>query len=485
MPLAGAVGKRRYAPRPMTDADKLRETIRVHLDGGDRAAAWAALEEHRSDLGDDRGLALLWLEALRFAPTAELEADIATIATAFAGDPDLCMACVAVLVAAASGAPIDAPRIALGPATQAAALAARLLEGDDDDPARRAYLEVQRANALRLAGRENDEEALALFESALGTGSRGAEDPEAESAPNAQDAATFFDLGLFHKSRGRFDEAYAAFSRARQAGQGGRALLFNMAAAATALGRGEDAQMAWAALGIELQVNGAGMPFGAVPGPVEVRVPTRGSGHGVDPVVPDEALSFEVVSVAPISPCHGVVQTPTLRDAPVDYGDVILWDGTPVAMKQVDGRPMPRFPLLEILRRGDEHRFRFVALEQDEGDLDRLGVSLPEGAEFFPLDARVEVVCPRCAAGDAFVKHEHGEPEPHRIVYGKLVAAGDSDLRVLEAALVEAVREAGHVTVAVPGLYEALGDAKRAGQEHQAFRGIEQVAIRKGLAGAH
>ncbi|RLB54421.1 MAG: hypothetical protein DRJ42_09210 [Deltaproteobacteria bacterium] len=399
-----------------------------------------------------------------------------TAATEFE-DRDHAMAHLAHLIATASGAPIDTPRLALGPATEALALAGELLgrdDGDDPDEARRAYLEVQRANALRLVGREHDEEAQLLFEAVL-----------ARSTDDQQNAAALFDLGLFHKSRGRFAEAFDAFARARDAGFEGKNLFFNLAAAATALGRGEAARDAWAALGIDLEVNAAGMPYGAVPGPVEVRVPTRGSGHGVAPVVPDEALSFEVVSVAPISPCHGVVQTPTLRDAPVDYGDVILWDGTPVAMKEVDGRAVPRFPLLEILRRGDERRFRFVALEQVAGDLDGLGAALPDGAELFALEARVEVVCPRCAAGDAFVKHEHGTPEPHRIIYGKLIAAPDLGLPSLSDALTEAMRGAGRVSLAVPELYDALGDAKRAGQEHQAFRGIEQVALRKGLAGTH
>ena len=34
------------------------------------------------------------------------------------------------------------------------------------------------------------------------------------------------------------------------------------------------------------------------------------------------------------------------------------------------------------------------------------------------------------------------------------------------------------VSIALPELYEAIGDAKRAGQEHQAWRGIERKALR-------
>ena len=43
----------------------------------------------------------------------------------------------------------------------------------------------------------------------------------------------------------------------------------------------------------------------------------------------------------------------------------------------------------------------------------------------------------------------------------------------------------GRVVLAIPELYEALGDSKRAGQEHQAWRGIERNAMKKGLVDAH
>jgi len=35
------------------------------------------------------------------------------------------------------------------------------------------------------------------------------------------------------------------------------------------------------------------------------------------------------------------------------------------------------------------------------------------------------------------------------------------------------------VSIALPSLYEELGDSKRAGQEHQAWRGIEGKALRQ------
>jgi hypothetical protein len=43
----------------------------------------------------------------------------------------------------------------------------------------------------------------------------------------------------------------------------------------------------------------------------------------------------------------------------------------------------------------------------------------------------------------------------------------------------EAAIGARALSVSLPALYEELGEAKRAGQEHQAWRGIEGKALRQ------
>src|SRR6201999_837754 len=126
---------------------------------------------------------------------------------------------------------------------------------------------------------------------------------------------------------------------------------------------GEVAVEALQKLGFPARLLPGGMPHVDEMPPVQVRVATRGSGHGFGGAELDRAVAFELVWVSPASPCHGVVQTPTFREASVDYGDVVLWDGTPIGVTQQQGRNVPRFPLLSRLRAGDERRLRFVALE--------------------------------------------------------------------------------------------------------------------------
>lgn len=375
------------------------------------------------------------------------------------------------LIARAEELPADEPLRRAEPARRAAEEAARCLaaldEADRTDPEIGGLLHLRRANALRLAGHAFDDEARASYEAAL--------------AVSPDRAAWWYDYGLLHKWRGRWEEALTASRRARELGGDNRPLLWNVAIAATALGRGEEAADAWRTLGIPARLNEAGMPVVDGLEPAQLRVPSRGTGHDDGGALPDRGATFELVWVAPLSPVHGVVQTPTFRDAPVDWGDVVLWDGAPVDVAEIDGRPVPRFPLLEILARGDERRLRFVGLQQAAGEVERLSGELPEGCLVFVQAERIEHVCVRCASGEVLTKHEHTAPAEHRIVYGKIIVPGAVELAQVRDVIATAMRSRGTFQLAIPQLHELLGDTKRAGQEHQAWRGIERVAIRKGL----
>ncbi|MAC25269.1 MAG: hypothetical protein CMH59_02065, partial [Myxococcales bacterium] len=224
------------------------------------------------------------------------------------------------------------------------------------------------------------------------------------------------------------------------------------ALAATALGQGDVAAGLWRDLGIEARLSEGGMPIVEGVPEVRVRAPSVASGHGV---LPEPERSFEVLWVAPTSPCHGVVISPSFRDCPVDWGDVVLWDGAPVSQDP------PVFPLLEILREGDEHRFRFVALAK-RGDVEKIVERLPEGVQAFAHPVGVE------KDGDV-------------LAYGKLVAPASVDLKALRGRFEAALAELRTMRLAMPELYEKTGPTKRAGQEHQAWRGIERVALKRGL----
>ncbi|MDH4281981.1 MAG: hypothetical protein OEV36_04970, partial [Myxococcales bacterium] len=137
------------------------------------------------------------------------------------------------------------------------------------------------------------------------------------------------------------------------------------------------------------------------------------------------------------------------------------------------------------LRPGLERRWPFVALEREPRAIGSLEAALPEGTRVFVQHERVEHHCAACAAGEP---HDHGAAVPTpaaasaqppvSLVRGKVIVAPTQDLSEFRQAW-EAAIEALPITVSLPALYEQLTDSKRAGQEHQAWRGIEGKALRE------
>ena len=67
---------------------------------------------------------------------------------------------------------------------------------------------------------------------------------------------------------------------------------------------------------------------------------------------------------------------------------------------------------------------------------------------------------------------------PVSLVRGKVIVPPMQDLSEFRQAWESAIG-ARPLSVALPALHEQLGDPKRAGQEHQAWRGIEGKALRE------
>ncbi|MBX7190623.1 MAG: hypothetical protein K1X94_01110, partial [Sandaracinaceae bacterium] len=330
-------------------------------------------------------------------------------------------------------------------------------------PRDRATLLAMIGNAHRRLGPTHDARAVERLEAAV------------KLAPH--EGQHFFDLGLCHKWAGRFRAAMVAFTRAEERLGPKRGVLFNRGTIATACGDVTDAADVWRRLGFRVSVSPGSLPLvhgedGALLDEILVRVPTRGTGHDANAAVPDASVAFEVVGVAPLSPCHGVVRTPTARAAIVDFGDVVLFDPAPVAKIDRDGTARPVLPLLHVLSRGDEKRFPFLALEQEAGSVARLASALPDGCIWYPHDTRVDRVCPRCAAGETFLPHTHEAPTERRVVRGKLVCPAAVSLPEVRAALEKA--KGADVLLAIPSLYEAIGDTATAGKSHKSWGVIER-----------
>ncbi|MBW1761232.1 MAG: tetratricopeptide repeat protein [Deltaproteobacteria bacterium] len=451
----------------------------------DLESAWTALLANQNRLGSDRKLANLALGLIQQMGNGVAHRDVLhALAEAWTPDWRLTLTASSLLVEQAGRRGMDEPTLTDdGPASWAAAALQRSLDALSDAERANADLAgnmyAMLGNALRLCGPGRDAEAQEAFTRAIEL------DPER--------GEWWYDAGLLDKWRGRFDDGYAANEQARMRMGPQRPVLWNLAICATALGKAEEAAEIWEEIGVPARLDRSrGMPYVAGLPPMLLRVLSRTSPTDGTSSLPDKTVGFELVWIAPLSPCHGVVQSPIFGDAPIDYGDLVLWDGAPVAAHRTSaGDTVPVFPLLEVLRPGSERRWSFVALETEPGAREGLEDALPEGTRVFVQDERVGHHCAACEAGDP---HEHEEavsgagtvpvpasgpvPGSVSLVRGKVIVQPTQDLEAFRDAW-EAAARARPLSVSLPALYEELGDSKRAGQEHQAWRGIEGKAIRQ------
>jgi hypothetical protein len=427
-----------------------------------RDEVFALIAPLRPRVTQDREVAEAWLTLLEAAPGRDgLVDDVRAAIWAFPDDVPVLVAGLRALLRADERRGPDEPALAGAPARAVVELGERAL-ARVVGPGDRASLAALVGNAHRRLGPRHDARAVALLETA------------AKLAP--RDGSVFFDLGLCHKWAGRFRASALAFARAEERLGPKRSVLFNRATVATACGDVAEAADGWRRLGFRVEIQPGALPLvhdedGALLREVLVRAPTRGTGQ-TSSEVPDTSIAFEVLGVAPLSPCHGVVRTPTARAAIVDFGDVVLFDPAPVAKMPLGGAMRPVLPLLHVLQRGDERSFAFLALEQTAGEVERLGAALPEGCVWYLHETRVDHVCPRCAAGETFLPHAHEPPTERRVVRGKLVVPAQVPLSALRAQLERAKSPA--VLLAIPALHEALGDTPTAGKHHKSWGVIER-----------
>ncbi|MDB4975472.1 MAG: hypothetical protein JWN48_3813 [Myxococcaceae bacterium] len=426
---------------------------------GDVAQGFALFAKFQQDVGRSRDAALAFAELLSLDPSYQEALPFAEkVVGGFETDPGVIILLSAALLRVAELRPSDEPPFEKGPAHLAAGACQRCFESlssaDRMKPAVGGYLQVNLADALRMMGPEQDEDALKAYQLALTIdGTRG---------------AWWFHLGLLHKWRGRFREGLEANQKAYARMGAQRPVLWNLAICATALGEGKLALEAWEKLGIRGELSSGNMPYVPDMPPMQVRVATLGEETGQGDPLPQQAVTFEVLWVQPLSPCHGVVQSPTARKASIDYGDVVLWDGAPVRMNRVQTaegqtREVPVFPLLWILRPGDERRLRFVGMQKTRGSVQALGDALGPDTTLSVYEERSS------RKGDA------------HLFYGKLLAPASRDLKEVRTLLEKGLRERVGLTLACPQLYELLGDTPQAGKAHQAWGGIEKSAEQQGI----
>jgi tetratricopeptide (TPR) repeat protein len=349
----------------------------AHLGQDDAAGAFKVLEPHLEQLAEDVDLARVWAGVVgHLSDPAALATEIGRFSEAWGSEPKVMLPAVHAAVRWCRRFPL-ARKAVRDPVARAGAEAARrclhAVGGATHDPDVRHGLHLALAEALVEVGPAVDDDALTAFELALQT--------------RPDDAAGWLALARLHTRRGRFAKGRDATQHALSI-EHSPAGHWNLALCLTALGAGEAAAEAWQALDHEAVLNREGEAAVAGLEPVEVYLPADtprvGTDFGSQAKVGD-AHAVESVWVRPISPCHGRLVSATRLELPADFDDVILWDGAPVDFRHADGRDVPRFRALAVLRQGRAQTLGVRGRLPFPKALIKVHQGLPEGCFVHPF----------------------------------------------------------------------------------------------------
>ncbi|MGE0488878.1 MAG: tetratricopeptide repeat protein [Vulcanimicrobiota bacterium] len=205
----------------------------------------------------------------------------------------------------------------------------------------------------------------------------------------------FYNLGLTHKFARRWAESLEANLAAYRLDPDDDPTVWNMAIAAVALGRWEEAGMAFRAIGLEVP-NG--------PGPWDLEL-------GLVPIRINPEESGEVVWCDRLDPVRARIVNVPLPDSGRRYGDLLLNDGEPRGYRQYRGREVPIFNELELLEASTYQTYELEVEAADERAIDDLAAHLSEH-EIYLEDwtTSLRLLCKACSEGRPHEAHDHELP---------------------------------------------------------------------------
>jgi len=165
----------------------------------------------------------------------------------------------------------------------------------------------------------------------------------------------WYNLGLMHKYRGKWEASLECNQRAAELSPSDGDSCWDLGIAATALGRWDVARRAWQKCGI---------PIPPGDGPIEMAL-----GHV--PIRLTENSEGEVVWSRRIDPARAVLISVPLPDSGHRWGDLVLHDGAANGYRMLRGQKVPVFDELVCLRRSAFVTF-IVELQADLNALETL-----------------------------------------------------------------------------------------------------------------
>jgi hypothetical protein len=282
----------------------------------------------------------------------------------------------------------------------------------------------------------------------------------------SQKSAYHYNLGLFFKTRGKFEEGMKSNQTAASlADETIEAYEWNLGICATGSGNGSVALDVWKRLGQKIEMGRFGLPEGTYP-LVKVKVAQRPLAERSANL--DDPGLEETIWIERLSPCHGIIRSVLYGELGVDFGDVILIDGAPITHHTYGDQKIPVFPHLATLVRRNYKRYDFAGTQHEPRQLAGADGDLQGDSVIYPHSEYVRHFCAHCWR-DPDVDHDQHEQVERRVVVGRIAAAPDVDPAQLLDQIDKALARRSGCQLYVPDLCLAAGLEARASVEKRRF----------------
>ncbi len=440
------------APELLTDDEisAIVERVFAAAEEGDTDRAWAALEPLLDAQGRQQGArsALMHIVNGRQLPVERALDALVAIADAHPDNGD-----VLASVAFSLGAARDIDDLNAAPPSHQLfeRIVAELTLRLSTDHGNEIALLNGLSTAARMLGRQHDALALRCYERL--------------AVLEPDEAYSHYNLGLLHKTRGRFAEGLAANARAVSllgAEDHREPYDWNLGICATGAGQGSTALDVWRRLGSMVEMGRFGLPEGRYQA-VKVKLAERPL---AERSAEDDSPGLEeTVWVERLSPCHGIIRSVLFQDLGVEYGDVVLFDGAPVTRHRYGDDVVPVFPHLATLRHAGYQIYDFLGTQDQPNRLSAISDDLADDSVVYSHTESFVLLCPDCwRNGGIDHAHPHG-PREHQVITGRVAAPPHLPPADLLAQIDDAMAALDDCRILVPALCDSAGQAERADAE--------------------
>ncbi|MBV9458814.1 MAG: prenyltransferase, partial [Bradyrhizobium sp.] len=275
-----------------------------------------------------------------------------------------------------------------------------------------------------------------------------------------------YNLGLFYKTRGRFEAGVAANQTAASlAAEVSEPVEWNLGICATGAGNAALALDVWKRMGHNIELGRFGLPEGRYP-TCKVMLAQRPLAERTAEL--DDPGQEETIWIERLSPCHGIIRSVLYGNLGVDYGDVILMDGAPITHHTYGEEQVAVFPHLATLLRRNYQFFDFAGTQAQTGHLLSISGELDDDAVVYPHSEFVTMLCANCWR-DPDIDHSHHERVEKHVVTGRIAAPPDiAPTRLLEL-IDKGIEKRGQCQLYAPDLCAAAGLVARERTDRRRF----------------